>query len=222
MSQVYIHIGCHKTGTSYLQEYFFPNIKDIMYYYKTHNYDRIPDLGLPILISDEEISMSLPHKSDDYLELLKLYKTYPDAKIIIGVRDYKTWFKSCYAQYIKSGGYMTFKQYKYRYLKTTPSPGDIFQFVVDEWGIENVILYHQEELLYNKDEMLKFICDSMEVEMPRYETKVVNVAIKNLKFWRLVNILLRGEFLRKHIESPWWIITFIPRQFAAIKEALNG
>jgi len=221
MSQVYIHIGIHKTGTTFLQECFFPQIKDIMYYYKTHNYDRIPDLGLPILISDEEISRSMPHTDGGFKNLTDLKVLYPDAKVIIGVRGYKSWFKSCYAQYIKSGGYMTFKQYKYRYFKTTPSPGDIFQFVADEWGIENVILYSQEQLLYNKDAELKFICDYMEVEMPQYETKIVNVAIKNLKFWRLVNILLRGEFLRKHIGSPWWIITFIPRQFAAIKEAFQ-
>ena len=112
---IIFHIGIHKTGTTWLQECVFPNIEGITYKYKNGIQDCYylnPEEGETILVSNEELSRSMPNRKRQLQHIIALAIQYPGAKVIIGIRDYKSWFKSCYAQLIKTGSTLTFEQFK--------------------------------------------------------------------------------------------------------------
>jgi len=218
MCELYIHIGLHKTGTTFLQDAIFPNLKGIKYFYKPTNINgNLDTLSLKInektLVSDEEISFSMPNRNHvtrlDFIQML--HKKFPNAKIILGLRAYDSWLKSCYSQYIKSGGYLKFDDYKEKYPHLKPS--EYRRIIYTLWGEENVFVYWQENLRKTPQITLKELCDFIGVKVPTYPKTSSNVSLKGwkLSLLRYINILLRGEFLRKHIESPYWLITYIPR-----------
>jgi len=208
MSNIILHLGVHKTGTTWLQECVFPKLEGVYYYYK----DKIMPVLSPkaVLMSNEEWSRSLPHRDNQLYYLCELKKQYPDAKIIIGVRGFEPWFKSCYSQYIRAGGYMSYKQYYNKY-KDCRDPIIFYYYCKMLW--RDVYVYQFEELKLSPDTIIKEMCGFIGCEVPdQIEHKKVNVSIKHLNLWRAINILMRGEWLRKKIESPWWILTWLPRR----------
>ena len=211
MSDVVIHVGCHKTGTSWLQEYVFPKLDAVLYLYKPPiDFKAINKENKTILMSNEEWSKSMPDRDNQLLTLLELKNIYPLAKIIIGIRNEDTWFKSCYSQMIRAGSYLSWEQYQYKY-KDCRRPIIFYYWCKMMW--RDVYVYSFEELKANPDKIVKEMCDFIGCEVPdQIVQKKVNVSIRHLKLWRAINILMRGEWLRRHIESPWWILTWLPRR----------
>ena len=209
-----IHVGVHKTGSTYLQECVFPKLEGVCYCYK----DKITPVINPkvVLMSNEEWSRSLPHRDNQLLTLLALKQSYPNAKIIIEIREFEPWFKSCYSQYIRAGGYMSYKQYYNKY-KDCREPVMFYYYCKMMW--KDVFLYHHETLKHMPSVVIQGMCDFIGCDMPdNLESKKVNVSLKHIKLWRAINILMRGQWLRKHIESPWWIATFPQRKLLLILE----
>lgn len=208
MSQFILHLGVHKTGSTWLQEFFFPKIKDLWFWYKPHDPLNIADMGeYPVLISDEELSRSMPTR-DDATRMHMIYKLkerYPNAKIILGVRDADAWFKSTYAQEVKSGSYLSFEGYTNKY-RDVAYPEYYVTMAKVLW--KDVFVYEFKDFIERKDAVLSDMCRFMGVDKPEYEDKRVNTSLKHLGLWRWINILARGEWLRKKIESPYWIITY--------------
>lgn len=213
MSELFIHVGLHKTGSTFLQNMVFPNIRGVDYYYKpTDEQGRCDPFNVEVsgkvLVSDEELSKSMPERDhrNRLVFLNQLKKRFPDAKIILGLREYSSWLRSCYAQYIKTGGYKIFEEYRtcFPHLK----PGEYEQIIKEKW--EHVFVYHQEDLKKDTDEVLKEICGFIGVDVPEYSFHSVNIGLKGwrLSFFRYINILFRGEWLRRKVESPYWILTY--------------
>ncbi|NQU32076.1 MAG: hypothetical protein HQ521_02480 [Bacteroidetes bacterium] len=109
-----IHIGLHKTGTSFLQEKMFPKIMGINYLHGTSRLRNIyvdKQKSLELLISDEKIS-GLPFTSRDpdnsssnyyitFLEQMEIiHKSFNNPKIIIGFRKHYRFVLSLYKQYL--------------------------------------------------------------------------------------------------------------------------
>jgi len=203
-----IHVGVHKTGTTWLQQCVFPKLKGVLYFYKDELVDYKP--YDKILMSNEEWSRSMPDRENQLYPLCELKKQYPQAKIIIGIRNENTWFKSCYSQLIRAGSYLSWEQYQQKY-KDCRTPIVFYYYCKMMW--KDVYVYKFEELKSNPDKIIKEMCEFIGCEVPdQIENKKVNVSIKHLKLWRAINILMRGEWLRKHIESPWWILTWLHRR----------
>jgi hypothetical protein len=199
---VIIHLGMHKTGTSFLQKEVFPKLEGVNYLYKPYKiWDLILKENKINLISGEAFSHSMPHNCLNQANTLKLLKKlFPNAKIILGVRDEDTWLRSCYSEYIKTGGRKSFK--KYKELKY-----DISGYVNKVEGLwDNVFIYHQEKL----NQELSSMCNFIGVEMPILGkvTKVnKSFTTTQLKLWRVINIFpfpyirclwlkkIRGEFI---------------------------
>lgn len=207
-----IHIGLHKTGSSFLQHCVFPKLKGVNYIYKPNHPLYVPILASRInLMSDEEISQSMPHQQNDFIMIDKLHNQYPDAKIIIGVRQPISWLKSCYAQYIKTGGILTFGDYCVKYIiNETMTPLRYYSEIHMLW--KNVYMYWHEDLITNRAAIVRGICEFIGVPVPEYTNRHINVSLKNVERWRRINKVFHGEWLRKHLDSPWWIWTFISRR----------
>jgi hypothetical protein len=104
---IIIHIGLHKTGTTFLQKYFYPKLEDVQYINSTDPIHKLTD-GLndktgKLLISSEGFSGN-PFKESwlrqFYTSLRFIKKIFPYCRIILGLRDHKNLAISLYSQYI--------------------------------------------------------------------------------------------------------------------------
>lgn len=138
MTQIYIHIGFHKTGSTWLQNKVFLN-KDSFNLLNDHEkpwddklidyiiYTPFKDFDKNILfeivksrfdeekiniISAERLSGHPVSKGFDSESIAqKLYKAFPEAKIIIVTREEYSFKYSCYKQLIKRGFTDDFNSY---------------------------------------------------------------------------------------------------------------
>ena len=194
MKPIYFHIGLHKTGTTFLQRQVFPYIKGINYY----GTDTKEKFGWPTIItkktvvSKERLSGE-PYCSplDDREYILDGIKIkYPNAKIIVCLRDKNSWVKSLYSTYIKDGGTLSeldwvMKVFNISYLEQ----GEYVKRLWHIFGMSNVLVLYYKDFKNNKHKFIKDICDFMQVDMPQYEDKIVgkSLSAKLLKVIRLLN-----------------------------------
>jgi len=143
MSEVALHLGLAKTATTWLQRYVYPAMDAT--YYHCGQYDVIdkPINGTTIF-SFEGLS-GTPHEDNRYLLTDRLHRLFPNAKIILGIRDKEAYKKSLYSEYIKGGGFWTYKEFHdwldddfmdwetyIEYLKALWSQEDVYVYTLDE------------------------------------------------------------------------------------------
>lgn len=137
MKTIYLHVGYHKTATTFFQHSVFPNLKNVRYIKKPKLRDDFRKVKLkklsdaqikeirnrilhrrrgekPLLISYEELSGNpfIRKKTKSQTDILKdLRRIFPaskfDVRIIVGLRDQVTLLTSLYVQYIQQGGVFT-------------------------------------------------------------------------------------------------------------------
>jgi hypothetical protein len=121
-----LHVGYHKTGSSWLQEQFFKNARDVAVVARQdiRRCLLVPSPGAfdpnvaraelfagrrgRLVVSDEELSGNL-HSGGLHgafsLELAeRLHRCLPEGRVVIVVRNQLTMIAAAYKQYIKSGG----------------------------------------------------------------------------------------------------------------------
>jgi hypothetical protein len=172
-TKVFIHVGLHKTGTTFLQNEVFPKIPEI-------NYQRKVDLttsvveGKTNLFSDENLdggSYRLFSKPDDrYKIAMNLYKMFPNAGIIVCLRDEKSWLRSAWKQYVLSYYGYTFKDYCKKMDKETLNFKG-YVFYLSNLFNDNVFVTNYETLVKDPQNFVKGICDFIGVETPVFENK---------------------------------------------------
>jgi len=104
MKEIYIHVGLPKTGTTFLQEEIFKKMK-VRYIrgvdFRKYCFHR----DKKTIISEETLSGDPYSKVDNrYIIAENLHKLFPDAKIIVGLRNPKDLIESLKSQYIRGGG----------------------------------------------------------------------------------------------------------------------
>jgi len=126
--ELFIHIGLHKTGTTYLQSSVFPELElnylrrddpSFQPYLKRIRHqdpivfdaDAVREGIAPLLregknlISDEGLSGSpLQRYANRDAILCKLHRVFPNAVIIVAIREQRDLIDSMYRQYIAAGG----------------------------------------------------------------------------------------------------------------------
>jgi len=174
-TEIVIHIGLHKTGTTFLQTEVFPKIPNINYQTKVDLATKVVP-GKINLFSDENLdggSYRLFNTVEQrYTILENLHKLYPKAKIILCIRDKNTWFKSAYKQYIVAYKSCSFEEYKQR-LDKGFLDFDTYIKELDKLWFDNVYVCHFEDLQKNPKQFVKGICDFIGVEPPEFENKTV-------------------------------------------------
>ena len=125
-----IHLGLHRTGTSYLQKIVFPKFKHLK------------------IISNENLSgdnLGLGfHLNIDRVTLLyAIFMKYHNCKIILGIRNKDDWLKSCYNKYCDYGH----KSYKDWYNDFDKNLLDFDSYIKEiNFLFSDVFIYNYEDL----------------------------------------------------------------------------
>src|SRR5690625_2647126 len=127
MAKITFHVGLHKTGTTTLQKGFFPLLNDLVYLGRFQSQPVwkafIATSKSHILVSDEIIlgklvDLLIQKRSEreswvniqiKSLEMIR--NTFPDSRIIIGLRKYDKWLLSIFKHYLKYGGRLPFNKF---------------------------------------------------------------------------------------------------------------
>ncbi len=168
---IYLHIGLHKTGTTFLQNKIFTKIKNINYISGKNIYNITGSYDVT-LISNEAISgLGFKGLKEPYIKQLinsvrRLKQTFRHPKLIIGLREPSSLINSFYKQYLQIGGTLNFKDFK-RENNEVLKKGDLTAFL-DEltnlYGKENFFIYFQEDLRNKPDVVIKSLLNFMELK----------------------------------------------------------
>jgi hypothetical protein len=136
--RVLLHVGYHKTGTTWLQHYLFKNpacrfmapftkkeihrwlvIPNALVFSalscREHFYSLLIEANaqsLTPVLSAERLSGSLHAGGYDSQELAgRLAKVFPDARVLLVIREQKSMLLSSYNQYVKAGGPCALAEY---------------------------------------------------------------------------------------------------------------
>lgn len=134
-----VHIGYHKTATTWLQQSVFcradhgfitpmqrKRIQELMVLADPLAFDAAavraeydaalaatgPGEGLVPVVSEERLSGNIHSGGYDDKEIAdRLRRVFPDARILIGIREQRSMILSCYKQYVVEGGPCSLKRY---------------------------------------------------------------------------------------------------------------
>jgi len=116
---VIVHVGLHKTGSTWLQQEVLPNLVDVAYLpgrparrwlagivsgapvAPTFDPPRAPT----VVWSSEELAGFLWDPIDPEVAAQRLASALPGASILLFTREPEAWRSSVYAQYVNEGGY---------------------------------------------------------------------------------------------------------------------
>ena len=105
---IYFHVGLAKTGSTFLQNNFFPKLQNIKYI-STHKYRRCID----IINNTNYDSYLISREFDRQLEgeVKKILNHFPETKIIIVFREHEKWISSQFKRFSKNGYHFKFEDF---------------------------------------------------------------------------------------------------------------
>lgn len=222
-----VHIGYHKTGTTWLQRGFFPNkeaglsfvagpLRMIPAFIKVNDFDFDPAIarkrfsrsmeeaeaeGLVPVFSHERLSGS-PYAGghDSKAHADKLAATFPDARVLVVIREQTGIILSVYKQYLRQGGAASLEQF------VTPPTGTgrvpVFQFAFYEYhrligyyktlfGDESVLALPYELLKADPDGFLARITGFLDLptSLPASRPRNISPSALSLSLKRQANRL---------------------------------
>ena len=185
MNDVIIHIGMHKTGTTFLQENVFKKLDGVNLMRCNYINMFVKD-GVKNLISNESFSICpypvkyclYPDVSHRKIVLNRLKDCFGDAKIIVGIRkNSEDWLRSLYSEYIKDNGL-----YNYIKFKSMIDPSfldhEVYVDTVRSMFSE-VYSYEFEDFKEDQHQIISSICNFIGVDVPCYRNVVVNTRINS-------------------------------------------
>lgn len=110
---LYLHIGLHKTGTTFLQQELFPKWKGIRYLAedKLEYLTRMKRTEVYLLSREGLSGKNWMHADERSACIKNLSNMLPDAKILLSFRKHSGYIISSYTQYLQQGGYLPFEEY---------------------------------------------------------------------------------------------------------------
>jgi hypothetical protein len=192
--EIILHIGIHKTGTTFLQwnvfhfvdanflwHIFYKSwLKDVLKLNKNPNYKKIKEKSDKILskdkvniLSEENVHCYQFSKDDTRFERLdRIKKIFPKAKIIFGTREKEENLVSWYVEYVAVGGTLDFQGFLDNYMNMNKLDYESYIEKLNEYyGKENVFVYSLDDLRKNQESLIKNICNFMGVKPPKNTEK---------------------------------------------------
>ena len=163
---IYFHIGLPRTATTWLQQEFFPKL-DLKLVLLHKGKPRIPTSG-KVLVSYEGLCGDFRYPVQlRYFMLHGIKKLYPNAKIIICIRNKKSFIDSLYHQGVKSG---IVWERKKDWLKIRDNR--MFNFnkytadILTLFGVKRCYIYKYNTFKKDKQKVLTDMCKFLNVKMP--------------------------------------------------------
>lgn len=164
---IYFHVGLAKTGSTFLQNNFFPKLKNIKYI-STHKYRRCID----IINNTNYDSYLISREFDRQLEgeVKKILNHFPETKIIIVFREHKKWISSQFKRFSKNGYHFKFEDF---YNNTNSG----------YWKNEDMIYIDKINIIkkYSKYDPLVLNFDELKIHPHSYLTKISEYTNSNYK-----------------------------------------
>ena len=179
---VILHIGQQRTGSTFLQRCVFSKID---FYNHGH-----------FFVSDENIWSDIWSNKDDRWERLSVLKEcFPDAKIILGIRETQSHLRSLYKKYISQGGTRTYSEMDSIINMKKLITNRIYIAELNVY-FKHILIYKHKDLLCNPHQVIKAMCIFMDVPVPDYQVRRFNVGYGPvmLPFARQLNKLFRNSF----------------------------
>lgn len=225
-----LHIGYGKTGTTWFQNKFYPNVQGIDFYHlkrirkglgaKWKDVNITPALKTNFIRNTKRLVIcdeSMIGRPEHFEHNAKMFRElFFPAQIVLFIRNQLDKFPSNYSQYIKSGGTSSFEQFlfgseesffleKHKYDKLIDVYKNIF-------GIENVHVYLFEEFNNNFEFFMDKFCSFHNLSVQKgviLQTKInPSLSFPVLRLMRYSN-----KFTNKH--------TFLGRTSKRMKQALG-
>jgi hypothetical protein len=231
MKPPYLHVGFPKTGTTWLQHEVFPahpqlqlfsikspNSKWVTQIVDQHDfafqadffqgcYQQFTDASDPrqVVISQENmVGSPFTGGRGTLITARRLKAIFPDARIIICLREQRSMINSLYRQYIQAGGAMSIKRFL-----TLRAPTAVhfaweylrYDAVLDHYselfGRESIHICLFEELQGNPQGFLDSLFDFIGVDrlpVPPASARNVGVSTPSLLLMRLLNRFVRSNY----------------------------
>ncbi|MCU4165573.1 hypothetical protein [Carboxylicivirga caseinilyticus] len=222
-----IHIGYHKTGTTFLQNNIFSKTKEINYLGQPfvnmdikkffqdlkdchdllfdknvfiQRFDRIianiDQPGKPTLISLESIHSGIDWWGRELVVMAnRIRQVFPNAKILIGIREQTSYIESLYKEYIVHGGRINWNYFLYHshYFKYHLLPKLYYDKVIELYYYlfkkDNVHVYLHEELKNDANNTLTLINRFIGINKSNFEITSVyeGMSKKQSELVRFIN-----------------------------------
>lgn len=232
---VIIHTGYFKTGTTWFQQVFFPKTSNITFSNSANSsldnhliinrpFDFSPggvrnringllpnEAGKTLVLSRERLS-GHPFTGGYDAKIIadRIKQTYPEATIVLFIREQKSAIISTYKEYVKRGGIAPFEKWIYTHERTIPSfQLDYFnyhkhvQYYFNLFGKANVKVYVYEDFKSQPETFLKGFAEdlNLEVDLSQFNfTKKVNkgFSTKSIKLLRWSNKFSKNRNLNPY------------------------
>jgi Sulfotransferase family len=226
--QLLVHIGYHKTGTTWLQREVFSSpatgfsqlggahrlISVNAFGFKPRKVRKlmerriaeVHDRGLTPVLSSERLS-GAPHFGGYDSEIIadRLAAVFPNARIMVVIREQKEMFLSIYKQYIRRGGAASFRQYLAPPRDGYWMPQFRFEYLEyhrlisryqDLFGARNVLVLPYELLRARPGDFLAKVSEFMGLPPAKPRNQPMNVSLSAL------SLSLRRHANRYLVQDP--------------------
>ncbi len=172
-----LHVGYHKTGSSWLQEELFPKARGVAVVPRTDLRQNLlmpsplvfdPDLARAnlmagrrgrLVLSEEELSGNLHagglHGAFSRELVDRLHRSFPDGHVVIFVREQKAMVASAYKQYIKGGGTRGIRGF----LTPSPKPHKTPNFSLDFLAYDRLVELYEDR--FGADRVSVFLYEDL-------------------------------------------------------------
>ena len=201
--RVYIHIGVHKTASSFMQRQFFPTLSGIQYCdcrneylplldYVLHEdeFDYLPgkaielfcgcgnlDTHKPVVISDEMLYAPILWSRYVFRKrgCERIADLFQERHISIVLRNQHSLVKSFYRMYIKTGGTAGWRQFLKKHVARGYLHYDTYiEYLINRYGKTNVSVFLYEDFVENPVNYLNSWCRWMNISSVSWNKEITN------------------------------------------------
>lgn len=206
---IIIHIGLSKTASTFFRYNFFPKLEGVHYTNATLYVAKIVPYKINLISQPSLTGNMFKSKSDlrcsRYETMKRVATIFPNARIILVLRDEESIKKSIYSQHLRRDGNLSYDDFIDKEFNKDYTDYELLIYTLDKLFPLGVYVCHLEDMGKDFDKFVANMCSFIGCPIPMVKNKKRNVGFnKNmLKFNRLFNKYVLGGrwLLYKHLNQ---------------------